>query len=195
MLLCDHALLMAADAQEPGRDIGCGSYAIARVQKRFAAAAATLRAKLARVDSARRSAAEAAAWRAVQADGASRSEGDLVRTAPQPLLGSVLHVDRALGLEAGPGEGLRRGYRGGGAPQQASGPCGGGAAPKKSRQQKSHPDAMQRANPKKRRPAPGPDADEGRANARADGWAKRPCQGKRKKVGLARLASGDHGRK
>ena len=147
-------LLAVEDPQEPGTCIGSGSFAIARVQKRFRVASTALRAALERAGRGAQQGshpsdpanpaglpdAEAAAWQAVQADGASRSPKTLD---PSPrgqrsLLGVVLDVRAALGRGS-----------------SAEGPS---TTPE--RQRPTGGPRMQRKNPKKRRPAPGPEVDE-----------------------------------
>lgn len=166
-------LLAVEDPQEPGTCIGSGSFAIARVQKRFCNAGAALRAALERADPAVRQSsaasnpadpacladAEAAAWQAVQADGASRSPGTLGASPKRQrsLLGVVLDVGAALGRGTRSEDPSAHPER-----QRALllGALPVGRAPKRP----PGGPPMQRKNPKKRRPAPGPEvAEEGPA--------------------------------
>ena len=178
-------LLAVEDPQEPGTCIGSGSFAIARVQKRFRNAGRELRAALERADPAVRQGlaasspanpaclpdAEAAAWQAVQADGASHSPGALGASPDRPrtLLGVVLDVGAALGRGARVADPSAHPER-----QRAllAGAQPVGRAPKRP----PGGPPMQRKIPKKRRPAPGPEVDE---EALAAPPAKRRKKGKR----------------
>ena len=162
-------LLAVEDPQEPGTCIGSGSFAIARVQKRFRNAGAALRAALERGNPAVRQglvppdpgnsgslgAAEAAAWQAVQADGASRSPGTLGASPRHQrwLLEEVLDVGAALG------RGTRVEDPSAHPERQRALLAGAQPAGRPPKRPPSGP-PMQRRNPKKRRPAPGPEVDE-----------------------------------
>ena len=162
-------LLAVEDPQEPGTCIGSGSFAIARVQKRFRTAGTALRAALERTDREARQGlvpssptnpacladAEAAAWQAVQADGASRSPGTLGASPKRQhsLLDLVLDIGAALGRGTRAEDPSAHPER-----QRAllAGSQPAGRAPKRP----PGGPPMQRKNPKKRRPAPGPEVDE-----------------------------------
>ena len=175
-------LLAVEDPQEPGTCIGSGSFAIMRVQKRFRLASTALRAALDRASRVAQqglvpanpanpshlSDAEAAAWQAVQEDGASRSPETLD---PSPrgqrsLLGVVLDVGAALARgslaeDPNPNPERQRALIARARPLGRSPKRPPGGPP------------MQRKNPKKRRPAPGPEVDE-------EGPAAPPARKRRK---------------
>lgn len=162
-------LLAVEDPQEPGTCIGSGSYAIARVQKRFRGAGTALRAALERgnpvvrqgsaasnpADPARLPDAEAAAWQAVQADGASRSPG--TQGASPKRQRSLLEV--VLDIGAALGRGTRVEDPSAHPERQRALLAGAQPAARPPKRPPSGP-PMQRRNPKKRRPAPGPEVDE-----------------------------------